>query len=155
VSTMGAPAAAQSDSGAAAFDTVPKLLLRNAERYGELPALRHKDYGIWQTWTWGRLREEVRLFAVGLRKLGIERGDAVAIIGDNRPRLYASFAAVQSVGGIAVPIYQDSVAAEMAYVLEHSEVKFAVVQNQEQVDKLISVADKTMGESSMTVRRPR
>jgi long-chain acyl-CoA synthetase len=84
----------------------------------------------------------VRLLAVGLRKLGIERGDAVAIIGDNRPRLYCHFAAVQSVGGIAVPIYQDSVAAEMAYVLEHSEVKFAVVQNQEQVDKLISVADK-------------
>src|SRR4029079_15799550 len=105
-------------------------------------ALRHKDYGIWQTWTWGRLREEVRLFAVGLRKLGIERGDAVAIIGDNRQRLYATFAAVQSVGGIAVPVYQDSVATEMAYVLEHSEVKFAVVQNQEQVDKVISVADQ-------------
>lgn len=142
MSTIGAPAAAKSDLEAAAFDTVPKLLLRNAERYGELPALRHKDYGIWQTWTWARLREEVRLFAVGLRKLGIERGDAVAIIGDNRPRLYASFAAVQSAGGIAVPIYQDSVAAEMAYVLEHSEVKFAIVQNQEQVDKVISVADK-------------
>ena len=72
--------------------------------------MRHKDYGIWQTWTWERLRDEVRAFAVGLRKLGIERGDAVAIIGDNRPRLYATFAAVQSVGGIAVPVYQDSVA---------------------------------------------
>jgi len=138
VSTMGAPAGAKSNT--AAFDTVPKLLLRNAERYGDLPALRHKDYGIWQTWTWAKLRDEVRLFAIGLRKLGIERGDAVAIIGDNRPRLYATFAAVQSVGGIAVPVYQDSVAAEMAYVLEHSEVKFAVVQNQEQVDKLISIA---------------
>ena len=96
MSTTGAPAAAKSISDAPVFDTVPKLLLRNAERYGELPALRHKDYGIWQTWTWARLRDEVRLLAIGLRKLGIERGDAVAIIGDNRPRLYATFAAVQS-----------------------------------------------------------
>ncbi len=124
------------------LDTVPKLLLRNAAQFGARPALRHKDLGIWQTWTWKALRTEVRAFAIGLRKLGLERGDAVAIIGDNRPRLYATFAAVQSVGGIAVPIYQDSVADEMAYVLDHAEVRFAVVQNQEQVDKLISIADR-------------
>lgn len=123
-------------------DTVPKLLLRNADRHARRPAMRHKDFGIWQTWTWEQLRDEVRLLAIGLRKLGLERGDAVAIVGDNRPRLYATFVAVQSIGGIAVPIYQDSVAAEMAYVLQHSEVKLAVVQNQEQVDKLISVADQ-------------
>jgi long-chain acyl-CoA synthetase len=121
---------------------MPKLLLRNAARYAARPAMRHKDFGIWQTLTWGQLRDEVRAFAIGLRKLGLERGDAVAIIGDNRPRLYATFAAVQSIGAIAVPIYQDSVADEMAYVLDHAEVKFAVVQNQEQVDKLISIADR-------------
>jgi long-chain acyl-CoA synthetase len=126
----------------ASLDTVPKLLLRNAVRYADKPAMRHKDLGIWQTWTWARLRDEVRVFAVGLRKLGLERGDAVAIIGDNRPRLYAAFAAVQSLGGVAVPTYQDSVADEMAYVLDHAEVKFAVVQNQEQVDKLMSIADR-------------
>jgi long-chain acyl-CoA synthetase len=126
----------------ASLDTVPKLLLRNAARFRTRPALRHKDLGIWQTWTWAALRDEVRTLAVGLRKLGLERGDAVAIIGDNRPRLYATFAAVQSIGGIAVPIYQDSVADEMAYVLDHAEVGFAVVQDQEQVDKLISVADR-------------
>jgi len=126
----------------ARLDTVPKLLLRNAARHADQPAMRHKDLGIWQTWTWARLREEVRSFAIGLRKLGLERGDAVAIIGDNRPRLYATFAAVQSIGGIAVPAYQDSVADEMAYVLDHAEVKFAVVQDQEQVDKVISIADK-------------
>lgn len=124
------------------LDTVPKLLLRNASEHAARPAMRHKDFGIWQTWTWARLRDEVRAFAIGLRKLGLERGDAVAIIGDNRPRLYATFAAVQSVGGIAVPIYQDSVADEMAYVLDHAEVKFAVVQDQEQVDKLIAIADR-------------
>ena len=126
----------------AVLDTVPKLLLRNAAQFGARPAMRRKDLGIWQTWTWGELRAEVRAFAIGLRKLGLNRGDAVAIIGDNRPRLYATFAAVQSVGGIAVPIYQDSVADEMAYVLDHAEVKFAVVQNQEQVDKVASIADR-------------
>jgi long-chain acyl-CoA synthetase len=125
-----------------ALDTVPKLLLRNASRHGKRPAMRHKDFGIWQTWTWSHLRDEVRSFAVGLRKLGLERGDAVAIVGDNRPRLYAAFAAIQSIGGIAVPAYQDAVADEMAYVLDHAEVKFAIVQNQEQVDKLISISDR-------------
>ncbi len=133
------PASAAPD---ASLDTVPKLLLRNAVQHGTRPAMRHKDLGIWQTWTWAGLRDEVRAFAVGLRKLGLERGNAVAVIGDNRPRLYATFAAVQSLGGIAVPIYQDSVADEMAYVLDHAEVTFAVVQDQEQVDKLISISDR-------------
>ena len=126
----------------AKLDTVPKLLLRNAAQHTDRPAMRHKDFGIWQTWTWRQLRDEVRAFAIGLRKLGLERGDAVAIIGDNRPRLYATFAAVQSLGGIPVPVYQDSVADEMAYVLEHSEAKIAVVQDQEQVDKVVSVIDR-------------
>jgi long-chain acyl-CoA synthetase len=126
----------------APLDTVPKLLLRNAARFAARPAMRHKDLGIWQTWTWAQLRDEVRAFAIGLRKLGLSRGDAVAIVGDNRPRLYAAFAAVQSIGGIAVPIYQDAVADEMSYVLDHAEVKFAVAQNQEQVDKLISIAER-------------
>src|ERR1700682_5433913 len=100
--------------------------------------MRHKDFGIWQTWTWAQLRQEVFAFAIGLRKLGLERGDVVAIIGDNRPRLYATFAAVQSLGGIPVPAYQDSVADEMAYVLEHAEARFEVVEDQAQVAKDIS-----------------
>ena len=125
-----------------ALDTAPKLLIRNAEDFGSRPAIRHKDLGIWQTWTWKRFRDEVRTFAIGLRKLGFERGDTVAIIGDNRPKLYGTFAAVQSLGGVAVPVYQDSVADEMVYVLEHAEVRYAVVQNQEQVDKLIAISDQ-------------
>jgi long-chain acyl-CoA synthetase len=141
VSTMGAQNTMGNASGRV-LDTLPKLLLRNAAEHAKRPAMRHKDLGIWQTWTWAQLRDEVRAFAVGLRKLGFERGDVVAIIGDNRPRLYATFAAVQSIGGVAVPIYQDSVADEMAYVLHHAEAKFAVVQDQEQVDKLISIADR-------------
>ncbi len=123
-------------------DTVPKLLLRNALRYGERPAMRYKDLGIWQSWTWAKMRDEIRELAVGLRKLGLERGEAVAIVGDNRPRLYWTFCAVQSIGGIPVPVYQDSVADEMAYVLEHAEVRLGVVADQEQVDKIISIADR-------------
>ena len=125
------------------LDTVPKLLLRNAEHHRDRPGMRVKDLGIWQSWTWREMHDNVRAFAIGLRKLGLERGDTVAIVGSNRPRLYWTFAAVQSLGGIPVPVYQDSVADEMAYVLEHAEVKFAVVEDQEQVDKILSVADRT------------
>jgi long-chain acyl-CoA synthetase len=124
------------------YDTVPKLLLRNARQYADKPAIRRKDLGIWQTWTWSQVQAEVKALAIGLRKLGLERGDSVAIIGSNRPRLYWAFTAVQSIGGIPVPMYQDSVADEMAYVLEHAETKFAIVQNQEQVDKVLSVSER-------------
>ena len=126
----------------AKLDTTPKLLVRNAEQFGARPAIRHKDFGIWQTWTWSQFRDLVMTFAIGLRKIGFQRGDTVAIIGDNRPKLYATFAAVQSLGGVAVPIYQDSVAEEMAYVLAHAEVRLAVVQDQEQVDKLIAISEQ-------------
>ncbi len=136
-----------------ALDTLPKLLLRNASRHADRPAMRHKDFGIWQTWTWAQLRDEVRTFAIGLRKLGLERGDVVAIIGDNRPRLYATFAAVQSLGGIPVPVYQDAVADEMAYVLEHAEARFAVVGDQEQVDKVISIAERLPNSSASSTTR--
>lgn len=127
---------------AAAADTFPKLLIRNAEIYSDRPATREKDLGIWQSWTWAEVLDETRAFAIGLDTLGLERGDAVAIIGDNRPRLYWTFVAVQSLGGMAVPAYQDSVAEEMAYILNHAEVKLAVVEDQEQVDKVLSVADQ-------------
>jgi long-chain acyl-CoA synthetase len=130
-------------SGSVKADTIPKLLLRNAAQHATRPAFREKEFGIWQTWTWAQAHDEIRAFAVGLGKLGLKRGDTVAIIGDNRPRLYWAFAAAQSLGAIPVPVYQDSVADEMAYVLAHAEVRFAVVENQEQVDKLISIKDKT------------
>jgi long-chain acyl-CoA synthetase len=138
-STAATPSPATRDGD---LDNVPKLLLRNARQFASRPAMRHKDQGIWQTYTWAQQHDEVRLLALGLRKLGFERGDSIAIIGDNRPRLYWTFAAAQSLGGVPVPVYQDSVADEMAYVLEHAEVKYAVVHDQEQVDKLISIADR-------------
>ena len=117
-------------------DTFPKLLLENARRIGDRPAIREKEYGIWQTWTWQQVADEVRALACGLAARGFKRGDKVAIIGDNRPRLYWTMAAAQSIGGIPVPTYQDAVAEEIQYVLEHAEVRFALAENQEQVDKI-------------------
>jgi long-chain acyl-CoA synthetase len=123
-------------------DTFPKLLKHNADALRGRPAIRQKDLGIWQTWTWDQVFEEVRAFSVGLSTLGIKRGDKVAIIGSNRPRLYWSMCAVQALGGIPVPIYADSVADEMAYVVEHAEVSIAVVEDQEQADKVLSVSER-------------
>jgi long-chain acyl-CoA synthetase len=125
---------------AAAADTFPKLLVRNARRFVGRPAIRHKDLGIWQVWTWDQVLNEVRAYAVGLYRLGIRRGDNVAIVGGNRPRLYWSEMATQMLGAVPVPVYADAVADELAYVLAHSEVAFAVVEDQEQIDKITSVA---------------
>jgi len=127
---------------AARANTFPKLLLRNARLYAGRPAYRHKDLGIWQVWTWAQVLEEVRAFSVGLRELGLKRDDKVAIIGSNRPRLYWAMCAAQALGGVPVPIYADSVAQEMTYILDHAEVTIAVVEDQEQVDKLLSIVDR-------------
>jgi long-chain acyl-CoA synthetase len=123
-------------------DTFPRLLIRNANLYGPRPAMRHKDLGIWQTWTWAQVLEEVRAYAVGLHRLGLKRGDTIAIVGANRPKLYWSVMAAQIVGAIPVPVYADAVANELAFVLAHAEVRFAAVEDQEQVDKILSVSEK-------------
>jgi long-chain acyl-CoA synthetase len=125
-----------------AEDTFPKLLVRNARVRGVRPAFRQKDLGIWQSWTWAEVHDIVRAFAAGLDKLGVEPGTKVAIVGQNRPRLYWAIAAAQWLGAIPVPVYADSVADEMAYVLDHAEVTLAIAQDQEQVDKLLSVAER-------------
>src|SRR5262249_21131158 len=98
--------------------------------------------GIWQTWTWAQVKDEVVALSLGLAGLGLVRGDKFAVIGHNRPRLYWAICAGQALGAVPVPIYADSVADEMAYVLEHAEVKLAVVEDQEQVDKLLSIKDR-------------
>jgi len=122
--------------------TFPQYLLLNAEEKGRRPAMRHKDLGIWQTWTWSDVLNEVQLFSLGLQSLGLKATDKVALIGANRPRLYWSFSAVQALNAVPVPVYADSVAEEMAFVLEHAEVRFAICQNQEQVDKVLSIIDQ-------------
>jgi long-chain acyl-CoA synthetase len=123
-------------------DTFPKLLIGNAATRGSRISMRHKDLGIWQSWTWAQVLDEVRAFSVGLEELGLRRGDHYAIIGANRPALYWAMCAGQALGAVPVPIYADSVADEMAYVLEHAEVRVAIAENQEQVDKVLSVADR-------------
>ena len=117
----------------------PQYLRLNASRFSERPAFRHKDRGIWQTWSWSETYDEIRAYSMGLSALGLKAGQKVAIIGQNRPKLYWTFCAVQAAGGIPVPVYADSVAEEMSYVLEHAEVAMAVCQDQEQVDKILSI----------------
>ena len=146
--------AAPASSGASP-DTLPKVLLHNARDFAKRPAIRLKDLGIWQTWTWEQAADEVRAFAAGMSALGVRRGDTVAIVGDNRPRLYWSMMAAQSLGAIPVPMYQDAVAQELAYVLAHSGAKLAVAQNQEQVDKLLSIAAEAPLLSHIVYDEPR
>ncbi len=123
------------------LDTFPKLLVHNAKVRGDRPASREKGFGIWQSWTWAEVSAEVRALACGLKALGVEPGDKVMVCGDNRPRLYWSMTAIQAAGGIPVPVYQDSVAEEMQYIYEHAEARFAIVEDQEQVDKVLEIKD--------------
>lgn len=136
-------------------DTFPKLLLRNARERGARVAFRHKDLGIWQSWNWAEVAEHVRNYAKGLQDLGLKRGEKVAIVGYNRPKLYWSMAAAQWLGAVPVPVYADSVAEEMAYVLDHAEAAFACVQDQEQVDKILSIADRLPHLRQMLYDEPR
>jgi long-chain acyl-CoA synthetase len=124
------------------FDTFPKLLLRNAAQLGRRPAFRHKDLGIWQTWTWAQVAEIVRAYAAGLHRLGLRPGDTIAIAGSNRPKLYWTIMAAQALRAIPAPVYSDAVAVELVYVLAHSDVKFVAAQDQEQVDKGLSVSER-------------
>src|SRR3954470_14565121 len=121
------------------LDTFPKLLMHHARVRPDRPAIREKDLGIWQTWTWRELADEVRVLASGLAALGLRRGEHFALVGDNRPRLYATMAAVQCLGAIPVPLYQDAVAAEMAYPIQNAAIAFAFAEDQEQVDKLLEI----------------
>ncbi|MDA0224874.1 MAG: AMP-binding protein [Proteobacteria bacterium] len=121
------------------LDTFPKLLVHHAQVRGSTPAIREKDLGIWQTWTWKAFADEVRAIACGLAEQGFTRGHHLALVGDNRPRIYAAICATQCLGGIPVPLYQDAVAAEMAFPIKNAEVTHAFAEDQEQVDKLLEL----------------
>ncbi|MFZ6680383.1 AMP-dependent synthetase/ligase [Undibacterium sp. Tian12W] len=129
----------------AANSTFPRLLLQHGKTRPQHPAFREKDLGIWQTWNWQQVNAEVRALACGLAAQGFKRGMNLAIIGDNRPRLYWAIAAAQCLGGIPVPLYQDAPAADMTYVLENAEIVFAIVEDQEQVDKLLEIKQQYAG----------
>jgi long-chain acyl-CoA synthetase len=121
------------------LDTFPRLLLHHARVRPDRPATREKDLGIWQSWSWREVADEVRALACGLAAQGFRRGDHLAIIGDNRPRLYWAMLAAQCLGGVPVPMYQDAPAAEFVFVLNDAEIAFAIVEDQEQVDKMHEV----------------
>src|SRR3954463_1386420 len=121
------------------LDTFPKLLMHHAAARADRPAIREKDLGIWQTWTWRQFGEEVRALARSLALQGLKRGDHFALVGDNRPRLYAALAASQALGAIPVPLYQDAVATEMAFPIQNASIAIAFAEDQEQVDKLLEI----------------
>ena len=121
------------------MDTFPKLFMRHAQERGARPAIREKDRGIWQTWTWRQFADEVRVLAAALAAEGFRRGDHFALAGDNRPRIYAAVCAAQCLGGIPVPLYQDSVAGEMSFPIRNAEIAYALAEDQEQVDKLLEI----------------
>ena len=123
-------------------DTFPRLLMYHAHWRDKHAALREKDLGIWQTWTWAQVAAEVRKLAAGLHASGLKRGDHLAIVGENRPRLYFAMMATQCLGGVPVPMYQDAIAGEMVYVFHNAEIRFAIVEDQEQVDKMLEVREQ-------------
>ena len=121
------------------LQSIPALLARNADRFGNMPAYREKEFGIWQSWTWVDAARQIRDLALGFMVLGLRPGDHIAIIGRNRPAHYWSMVAAQMCGAVPVPLYQDAVADEMAYVLENCGARFVVCGDQEQVDKVLEV----------------
>jgi long-chain acyl-CoA synthetase len=134
--TTAAPTIALAESGTITF---PQLLLAHAAARPDAPALREKDLGIWQAISWKQLLDEVEAIAAGLVADGFSRGQHLALVGENRPRLYAAMIATQAVGGIPVPLYQDAVADELVYVFRNAEITFALVEDQEQTDKMLEV----------------
>ncbi|MEM7472783.1 MAG: AMP-binding protein [Pseudomonadota bacterium] len=146
---------APSDSATTNLQTIPQLLARNVARYGAKPAYREKEFGIWQSWTWADTQQEIEALALGFLSIGVEEGDHIAIIGRNRPYLYWSMVAAQICGAVPVPLYQDAVAEEIAYVLDHCAARFVIAQDQEQVDKVIEVKDRLPGLAHMVYLDPR
>lgn len=119
--------------------TFPRIVFDHARQRPLAPALREKAYGIWQTLDWQHLAQMVRALAAGLHAAGLRRGQHLVVIGENRPRLYASMLAAQALGAVPVPLYQDAVGGEFVYPINNAEIAFAVVEDQEQVDKLIEI----------------
>jgi len=122
--------------------TLPRLLRRNAQELARRTAIREKDRGIWQSCSWAEYHAQVRDFALGLAALGFKREDRLSVIGDNRPRLYWAQVAAQCLGGASVPVYQDSIAKELAFVWNHADVAVIVAEDQEQIDKVMALRDQ-------------
>jgi len=126
-----------------ARDTLPQILLDNVQKFGkDKIAIREKDFGIWQSYSWQDYYENTKRFALGLASLGFRRGDRLSVIGDNRPQLYWAQMAALCLGGISVPLYQDAIEHELEYIIHHSAARFVVAEDQEQVDKMLALKEK-------------
>ncbi len=122
--------------------TFPRLLLKHAAERPGAAAMREKEFGIWQTLSWGDLRQLVADIAGGLHQAGLRRGQHMVVVGANRPRLYATMLAVQSLGAVPIPLYQDAAGAECVFPINNADVCFAFAEDQEQVDKLLEVREQ-------------
>ena len=123
--------------------TFPHILIDNAKKFPPTKAaIREKDYGIWQSYSWQDYLDQVKDFALGLASLGFKREDKMAIIGDNRPQLYWGMAGCQCLGGVPVPLYQDAIHKELQYIVDHSECRFVLAEDQEQTDKFMYLKDE-------------
>jgi long-chain acyl-CoA synthetase len=122
--------------------TFPRLLLQHAAQRPGAPAMREKEYGIWQALSWADLATLVAQLACGLHQAGLKRGEHMVVVGANRPRLYATMLAVQSLGAIPIPLYQDAAALECVFPINNADVRFAFAEDQEQVDKLLEIREQ-------------
>ena len=122
--------------------TFPRLMLHQAATRAQAPAMREKEYGIWQTTTWSELDQLVQAIAAGLHLAGLKREEHLVLLGSNRPRLYAAMLAAQSLGAIPIPLYQDAVAPECVFPINNADIRFCIVEDQEQVDKLLEVREQ-------------
>ena len=125
------------------FDTFPKLLAENARRWPNAVAMREKEFGIWNAFTWAECQRRVRLMALGMHKLGLKRGEVVALIGDNRPEWIWGELAAHAIGALSLGIYQDSLGEEVTFLLNIAEARIIVAEDEEQVDKLRELIDET------------
>lgn len=126
-------------NGSLDLDTFPKLLMHHSGERGERPAIREKSRGIWRTVTWRELAEEAAAVAVAASARGLQRDAHVALLGDNRPRLYAAMCAAHMLGAVVMPLYQDAAADEIATSIASAKVTHVFAENQEQVDKLLEI----------------
>jgi long-chain acyl-CoA synthetase len=122
--------------------TFPRLLLQHAAQRPADPAMREKEYGIWQSRSWSDIAELVEQVACGLHLAGLVADDHMVVVGANRPRLYATMLAIQSLGAVPIPLYQDAAAGECVFPINNAEVRFAFAEDQEQVDKLLEVREQ-------------
>src|SRR5437764_11818627 len=136
-------------------DTYPKLLRLNAKEHGREIAMREKDFGLWKLFSWNDYQTRVREFALGMIELGLGRGDVIGIIGDNRPDWVSAEIATHAIGGMSLGLYRDGLDEEAAYLLSYGEARLVFAEDEEQVDKLLALADRVPNLKHIVYSDPR